>query len=255
MLIIDRGEKSMILQINKLKKYFGDNLVLNNISLDINNGEIVTVIGPSGAGKTSLLRCINGLEDINGGKIKIMDKFLIDKDNKNYTAKGKELRNIRKDIGMVFQNFNLFPHMSVLENIIEAPIKVYRKNRDATIKRAYDILDKLGIKDKVNNYPYELSGGQKQRVAIARALILNPKLLSFDEPTSALDPKLREEVASIIKSLVNKNRAVLIITHDMDFAKKVATRIIFIDNGNIVEDNGVENYFNNNYNGRIIDFI
>ncbi|MBS4538674.1 amino acid ABC transporter ATP-binding protein [Clostridium sp. D2Q-11] len=244
-----------MLEVKNLKKSFENNLVLNDVSFTINQGEIVTVIGPSGAGKTTLLRCINGLEDVDKGEIQITNKCLVKKYQSDYRAKGKELIEIRKNIGMVFQNFNLFPHMSVLENIIEAPMKVYNRNEKDTIEEAYDVLYKLGIKDKANNYPYELSGGQKQRVAIARALILDPRLLSFDEPTSALDPELRLEVASIIKSLVTKERAVLIITHDMEFAKRVSTRIIFMDKGYIVKDDNMNNYFNSTDNKRIIEFI
>lgn len=245
----------MILEANNISKSFGENIVLDNVSFNINKGEIVTVIGPSGAGKTTLLRCINGLEDIDKGEIKVVGKHLVNNLESNYKAKGEDLKGIRKNIGMVFQNFNLFPHMSVLENIIEAPIRVYKENKDNMIKDAYETLDRLGLKDKANNYPYQLSGGQKQRAAIARALILNPKLLCFDEPTSALDPQLRKEIASMIKSVVTKERSALIITHDMDFAKRVSDRIIFMNNSNIIKDDNVESYINENLDSRVIDFM
>jgi len=244
----------MILKVKNVNKYFGKNLVLNNISFNIDNGNIVSVIGPSGAGKTTLIRCINDLEDIDKGKITISDKVLVDKSG-NYKAKGKDLKIIKKDISMVFQNFNLFPHMSVLENIIYSPIKVYLRDKKEILEKAYEILKKLGLENKKNNYPFELSGGQKQRVAIARVLILNPKLICFDEPTSALDPVLRNEIATIIKSLNTDNRSVLVITHDVDFAKSVSDRIIFMNNGEILKDDKVKGYLNENKNKKIFNFI
>lgn len=244
----------MILKVENIKKYFGENLVLNNVSFNIDKGNIVSVIGPSGAGKTTLIRCINDLEDIDNGKITINDKILIDKDD-NYKARGKNLKSIKKDISMVFQNFNLFPHMSVIENIIYSPIKVYSRDKEEVLEKAYEILEKLGLKDKKHSYPFELSGGQKQRVGIARALILNPKLICFDEPTSALDPVLRNEIATIIKSLTDNDRSVLVITHDMEFAKKISDRIIFMEGGEILKDDNVEGYLDEKHNNKIINFI
>lgn len=244
----------MILKVENIKKYFGANLVLNNVSFDIDKGNIVSIIGPSGAGKTTLIRCINDLEEIDNGKITVNDKNLIDT-CENYKANGKNLKSIKKDISMVFQNFNLFPHMSVIENIVYSPIKVYSRNKKMVLDEAYTILEKLGLKDKKDNYPFELSGGQKQRVAIARALILNPKLICFDEPTSALDPVLRGEIAKIIKSLTINDRSVLVITHDMDFAKRISDRIIFMEDGEILKDDDVNSYLEDKSDNKIINFI
>ena len=223
-----------MLKINNLKKSFGENEVLKGIDLKIENGEIVVIVGPSGGGKTTLLRCVTGLEICDNGSIEINNKYLCE--NGIYKAK-KEFNEIRKDIGLVFQNFNLFPHMKVIENIIEAPIRVLNKSKEASIKKGEEVLEFLGIIDKKEMYPYQLSGGQKQRVAIGRALALNPKLMCFDEPTSALDPGLTEEVAKLIRSLSKEGMSVLIITHDMTFAKLVADKIYSMDKGILREGN------------------
>ena len=223
-----------MLKINNLKKSFGENEVLKGIDLKIENGEIVVIVGPSGGGKTTLLRCVTGLEICDNGSIKINNKYLCE--NGIYKAK-KEFNEIRKDIGLVFQNFNLFPHMKVIENIIEAPIRVLNKSKEESIKKGEEVLEFLGIIDKKEMYPYQLSGGQKQRVAIGRALALNPKLMCFDEPTSALDPGLTEEVAKLIRSLSKEGMSVLIITHDMTFAKLVADKIYSMDKGILREGN------------------
>jgi polar amino acid transport system ATP-binding protein len=221
-----------MLKVRGLKKCFGKVEVLKGIDLDINRGEILVLVGPSGGGKTTLLRCINALEKADEGSIKINGKSLCV--NGKYAEKF-ELKDIRKDIGLVFQNFNLFPHMSVLENLIEAPQRVFGVGKAEAITRAKEILGFLGLEEKENNYPFELSGGQKQRVAIGRALALDPKLMCFDEPTSALDPGLTDEVTKLIKSLSEKGMATLIITHDMEFAKKTADRIISMENGVLKE--------------------
>ena len=223
-----------MLKINNLKKSFGENEVLRGIDLKIENGEIVVIVGPSGGGKTTLLRCVTGLEICDNGSIEINNKYLCE--NGIYKAK-KEFNEIRKDIGLVFQNFNLFPHMKVIENIIEAPIRVLNKSKEESIKKGEEVLEFLGIIDKKEMYPYQLSGGQKQRVAIGRALALNPKLMCFDEPTSALDPGLTEEVAKLIRSLSKEGMSVLIITHDMTFAKLVADKIYSMDKGILREGN------------------
>lgn len=219
-----------MLKVTGLKKKFGKVDVLKGIDLEINKGEILVLVGPSGGGKTTLLRCINALEKADEGSIIINDKNLCT-DGK-YAGKA-ELRDIRKDIGLVFQSYNLFPHMSVIENLIEAPQRVFNVERSEAIKKAKEILGFLGLSDKENSYPCELSGGQKQRVAIGRALALDPKLMCFDEPTSALDPGLTEDVIKLIKTLSEKGMATLIITHDMEFAKKVADRIISMENGKL----------------------
>lgn len=221
-----------MLKINNLKKKFDNTEVLKGIDLEIKEGEILVVVGPSGGGKTTLLRCINALEKADEGNIQVNNNYIC-KDGK-YVSKS-ELKDIRKDIGLVFQGFNLFPHLSVLENLIEAPQVVFKQNKQETINKAMNILKFLGLEDKANNYPCELSGGQKQRVAIGRALILEPKLMCFDEPTSALDPGLTGEVSKLIKSLSDKGMAMLIITHDMDFAKNTADRIFSMEKGILKE--------------------
>ncbi|ATD54761.1 amino acid ABC transporter ATP-binding protein [Clostridium chauvoei] len=221
-----------MLKITNLKKSFGNTEVLKGVNLEIKAGEILVIVGPSGGGKTTLLRCVNGLEMCDFGTIEIDEKKLCD--NGKYVDKNK-FNEIRRNIGLVFQNFNLFPHMSVLENIIEAPQRVLGENKVEAIKKAKEILGFLGLKEKVNNYPCELSGGQKQRVAIGRALALNPKLMCFDEPTSALDPGLTGEVTNLIKTLGKQGMSMLIITHDMEFAKNVADKIYSMDKGILTE--------------------
>lgn len=222
-----------MLKIRGLKKNFGDNEVLKGIDLDVLKGEIVVIVGPSGGGKTTLVRAINGLETCEKGKILINGRVFCE-DGK-YASK-EEIKLIRKDVGLVFQSFNLFPHKSVLENIIEAPIRVLKEDKEVAIKKADEILDFLGLSDKKNSYPCELSGGQKQRVAIGRALALNPKLMCFDEPTSALDPSLTKDVAGLIKSLGSSGMSILIITHDMEFAKLVSDKIVSMNNGKILNE-------------------
>ena len=214
-----------MLTVKNLNKSFGDNKVLNNINFNIEKGEICVLLGKSGAGKTTILRCINGLEDFDSGEI-IIDECVMS--NKNHISKN------RAKIGMVFQNFNLFPHMSVLENIIAAPINVLKKSKEEAIKEAKEILKMVDLEDKINSYPYELSGGQCQRVAIARACALTPKVLCFDEPTSALDVDSINKVSSIIRDLKNKGMAIIIITHDISFANNISDKIIKISDGTII---------------------
>ena len=214
-----------MLTVKNLNKSFGDNKVLNNINFNIEKGEICVLLGKSGAGKTTILRCINGLEDFDSGEI-IIDECVMS--NKNHISKNRD------KIGMVFQNFNLFPHMSVLENIIAAPINVLKKSKEEAIKEAKEILKMVDLEDKINSYPYELSGGQCQRVAIARACALTPKVLCFDEPTSALDVDSINKVSSIIRDLKNKGMAIIIITHDISFANNISDKIIKISDGTIV---------------------
>lgn len=221
-----------MLKIRGLKKFFGNNLVLKGVNLEINKGEIVVVVGPSGGGKTTLLRTITGLEKCDDGTIEI-DGYTFCKDGRYCDKKSSSI--IRKNVGLVFQNFNLFPHKSVLENIIEAPTRALGEKKENAINKANEILSFLGLSDKANNYPCELSGGQKQRVAIGRALALNPKLMCFDEPTSALDPSLTLDVAKLIKSLSKTGMSMLIITQDMEFAKLVSDKIVSMDSGKIIE--------------------
>lgn len=220
-----------MLKLRKIKKNFGNLAVLKSIDLDINEKEIVVLVGPSGGGKTTLLRIINMLERCDSGYIEINGKILC---NEGRYIDKKSMKEIRKEVGMVFQSFNLFPHKSVIENIIEGPMRVLKKSKEESKIQAREILKFLGLSDKEDSYPYQLSGGQKQRVAIGRALAMEPKLMCFDEPTSALDPELTEEVANIIKRLNKKGMTMLIITHDMIFAEKVASRIISMDNGELI---------------------
>ena len=208
-----------MLKVKNLNKFFGENKVLDNISFEVKSGEVCVLLGRSGVGKTTILRCINGLEDFDDGEI-IVDNCIMK--NKSHILKN------RNKIGMVFQNFNLFPHMSVLENIISAPINVLKKSKEDAIKEAKEILKMVDLEDKINAYPYELSGGQCQRVAIARACALTPKVLCFDEPTSALDMESIEKVSNIIKGLKLKGMAILIITHDIGFANNINDKIIKI---------------------------
>ena len=227
-----------MLHIENLYKSFGSNAVLKGVNLHIYPGEILVVVGPSGGGKTTLLRSINYLEKCESGSIYLGNNYLL-KDGRY--ANKQDLKAIRRDIGLVFQNFNLFPHLSVVENMIEAPTRVLGIAKEKATQDALNILGFLGLSDKANSYPYELSGGQKQRVAIGRALALNPKLMCFDEPTSALDPALTDDVASLIKSLKVKGMSMLIITHDMEFAKKVADRIVSMDQGQITNEHMYDN--------------
>ena len=215
-----------MLKVNNLNKSFNKNIVLNNISFELNKGEIGVLLGKSGAGKTTILRCINGLEEFDSGEI-IVDNEVI--------KSSKDIKKIRGKIGMVFQNFNLFPHMSVIENIIESPVNVFKIPKEEAINTAKELLKLVDLEDKIDAYPCELSGGQQQRVAIARSCALMPKILCFDEPTSALDSDTIKRVVKIIKQLKIKGMTILIITHDVDFANEVCDKIININNG-IVEE-------------------
>lgn len=215
-----------MLQVKNLNKSFGKNKVLNDINFDVKSGQVAVLLGKSGAGKTTILRCINGLEEFDSGEI-VVDNCVIK--NKNHISK------YREKIGMVFQNFNLFPHMSVLENIIASPINVLKISREEAILRAKELLKMVDLEDKIDAYPCELSGGQCQRVAIARACALTPKVLCFDEPTSALDVESIEKVSSIIEDLKSKGMAILIITHDIGFAKNISDKVIKISDGMIVK--------------------
>lgn len=234
-----------ILSVTNLKKNFGDLQVLKDISLSVSSGEIVSIIGSSGSGKSTLLRCLNRLEVVDSGEI------MVDGDTMVSTINGKVkyadtpvLKQIRMKTGLVFQNFNLFPHYNVLRNITEAPIHVAGISKQEAKAKAYELLEKLGLKEKAESYPYQLSGGQSQRVSIARALALNPKILFFDEPTSALDPELTGEVLKVIRSLKNLNMTMVIVTHEMSFAREISNRMIFMDDGVIVEDTTPEELFN-----------
>ncbi|MGF2167372.1 amino acid ABC transporter ATP-binding protein [Enterococcus casseliflavus] len=238
--------KEKILVENLVKKY-GDNTVLNNINVSIAEGEVVCVIGPSGSGKSTFLRCLNRLEEPTSGDIIVDGAHLMDK-NTNINA-------VRQHIGMVFQHFNLFPHLSVLENIILAPMDLKNASRQEAQKNAIRLLETVGLADKKDMYPDNLSGGQKQRVAIARALAMNPDVMLFDEPTSALDPEMVGDVLNVMKDLAKQGMTMVIVTHEMGFAKEVANRVMFIDGGNFLEDGTPEQIFTNPKHERTKDFL
>ncbi len=233
--------------IENLHKYFGKNEVLKGIDLEVNEGEVVCVIGPSGSGKSTMLRCINLLEVPTDGKITV-DGFEI-------TDKKADLNKIRRNIGMVFQQFNLFPHLTVEQNITMAPIDAKIMNKSEAAKKARELLDRVGLAEKINAYPQSLSGGQQQRVAIARALAMRPDIMLFDEPTSALDPEMVGEVLSVMKELAAEGMTMIVVTHEMGFAREVSDRVIFIDEGIIMEQGTPEEVFANPQNPRTIDFL
>lgn len=233
-----------ILSVTNLQKKFGDLTVLKDISFQINDGEIISIIGSSGSGKSTLLRCMNQLENVTSGRVEINGKVLVDTKNGTPVYAGREVqKQILMETGFVFQNFNLFPHYSVLRNVMEAPVCVAGVSKEEARKKAMELLRKLGLESKADAYPCELSGGQSQRVSIARALALEPKILFFDEPTSALDPELTGEVLKVIKSLTDLHMTMVIVTHEMAFAKEISDRIIFMDQGVIVEDASPEEVF------------
>jgi len=224
-----------ILSISHLMKRFGDQTVLKDISLGVREGEVIVVIGPSGCGKSTFLRCINALEEIQGGEIRLKDD-VISRNNKN-------LAEIRQKIGMVFQNYELFPHLNVLDNIILAPTKVQGRTREDAKEEALALLSRVGLSDKAESFPRQLSGGQKQRVAIVRALCMHPEILLFDEVTAALDPEMVREVLDVILGLAEQGRTMIIVTHEMQFARAVADRVLFLDEGVIKEEGTPDQFF------------
>ncbi len=246
-----------ILEIRNLSKSFGSLNVLNDISFDVEKGEAVAVIGPSGSGKSTLLRCVTQLEKAGGGTIRLCDTdmFAPGPNGKSVYADKQTLRDIRLKTGLVFQNFNLFPHMTVLRNITEAPVCVLKKSRQEAQDTAMELLQKMGLESKAKSYPCELSGGQQQRVSIARALALNPEILFFDEPTSALDPELTGEILKVIKELAADGMTMVIVTHEMGFARDVADKIIFMEGGYIVEQGEPEQLFGDNASERTKQFL
>ena len=234
-----------------------DNLkVLDGISLEINRGEVVAIIGPSGSGKSTFLRCLTRLEQIDSGYIAIDDDVMVsNQDGHAVYAPNAQLHKIGHKMGMVFQSFNLFPHFTVLRNLTEAPIHVLGKDRKAAETRAMELLSKVGLADKRDAYPYQLSGGQQQRVAIARALAMEPEILCFDEPTSALDPELTLEVLEVIRNLASEHMTMIVVTHEMSFARDVASRVVFMAGGHIVEEGTPEQVCGNSQNPRTRQFI
>ena len=236
-----------MINVENLSKNFGDLKVLKNISTTINKGEIISIIGPSGSGKSTFLRCINKLEEPTEGHIYIDGMDLMDKNT--------DINKIRERVGMVFQHFNLFPNMTVLENLTLSPVMVKKESKEEAEKYALYLLEKVGLSDKANSYPTQLSGGQKQRIAIARALAMKPEVILFDEPTSALDPEMIKEVLDVMRDLAKEGMTMLIVTHEMGFAKNVGNRILFMDNGEIIEDCSPKDFFENPTNERIKDFL
>ncbi len=247
----------MILEMNNIRKQFDGLGVLKDISFGVDSGEVVSIIGPSGSGKSTLLRCATFLETIDGGEIIYMGEkaAYTDENDKAVYVTPSELRRFRRYCGLVFQQLNLFPHYNVLKNLTDAPVEVQHRSREEAEGTAMELLRKMGIADKAKAYPYQLSGGQQQRVAIARALAMKPEILFFDEPTSALDPELTGEVLKIIKKLADEKMTMVIVTHEMSFARAVSNRVIFMDKGYIVEEGDPEEVFGNPKEERTKQFL
>ncbi len=236
-----------MLEVKDLKKNFGKTEVIKGISFDVQKGEVVAIIGPSGCGKSTLLRCLNMLEKPTSGKIIL--------DNEDITGKKVDLNKIREKMGMVFQQFNLFPHLTVLENITVAPLNLKLLTKEEATKKALELLKSIGLEDKKDNYPNELSGGQKQRVAIIRTLMMNPEIILFDEPTSALDPEMVGEVLTLIKTLVDKKNTIIIVSHEMEFIKNCATKVLFLDEGKIAYSGTPQKVFSTKDCPRLTEFL
>ena len=236
-----------MITVKNLRKSFGNLEVLKDINAEVKEKEVICVIGPSGSGKSTFLRCLNRLEEISGGQVVI--------NGHDITDKKVDLNKVRQEVGMVFQQFNLFPHRTVLENITLGPIKIHSTEKTAAEKQALELLDKVGLREKANSYPGELSGGQKQRVAIARALAMNPKIMLFDEPTSALDPEMVGDVLEVMKQLAKEGMTMVVVTHEMGFAREVGDRVIFMDGGYIVEEDEPNALFGNPQHERTKAFL
>lgn len=248
-------EEKVLLEIKNVQKTFGENTVLKDISLKVHEGEVISIIGPSGSGKSTLLRCATLLETMDKGTLTYLDTVAAtDESGKMVYSSKKDLKKVRNYFGLVFQNFNLFPHYSVMQNITDALIHTDKISKNDAITRARKLLSKLGLSDKENAYPCELSGGQQQRVSIARALAKEPKVLFFDEPTSALDPELTAEVLKVIKELAKEHMTMIIVTHEMQFAKEVSDRIIFMEHGIIQAQGTPDELFNSNHE-RLNEFM
>lgn len=237
-----------MIRVENVSKNFNKTHALKNVSLEVNKGDIISLIGPSGSGKSTLLRCIHGLEHVDSGKIYMDDEWMNPDDEKKFRAQ-------RNRMGFVFQHFNLFPNMSVLQNCKLAQVEVLNKTDEEAEKTALEYLDKVGLLEKKDAYPNNLSGGQKQRVAIARALCMNPDIMLFDEPTSALDPEMIKEVLEVMKDLGKQGMTMVVVTHEMGFARKVGTRVVFLDQGEIVEENTSEEFFARPQSDRAKDFL
>ncbi|MCQ2474463.1 MAG: amino acid ABC transporter ATP-binding protein [Clostridia bacterium] len=240
-------ENNTVIKVENLQKSFGKNHVLKGISTEIKKGEVVVIIGASGSGKSTFLRCLNCLEDPTGGNIYF--------DGVDIADTSVDINIHRQKMGMVFQQFNLFPHMTIMRNMTIAPMKLLKMSKEEAEAKALELLDRVGLKDRANDYPSMLSGGQKQRIAIVRALAMNPQVMLFDEPTSALDPEMVGEVLDVMKKLANEGMTMVIVTHEMGFAKEVASRVVFIDDGVIAEENAPAEFFSNPQNPRLKEFL
>lgn len=237
-----------MIDVKHLDKVFGDNHVLKDLNEHIEQGEKVVIVGPSGSGKSTFLRCLNLMEKPTSGHIVFEGKDITE-------AKSKEVNQIRQKMGMVFQHFNLFPHLTIKDNITLAPVKLKIMTKEEAEKKAMELLKRVGLEDKADAYPAQLSGGQKQRIAIARALAMNPDVMLFDEPTSALDPEMVGEVLSLMRELADDGMTMVVVTHEMGFAKEVASRVMFMDGGKIVEENEPQEFFSNPKNPRLREFL
>ena len=236
-----------LLKIEHLTKKFEDHIILNDVNLTVHRGEVIVVVGPSGCGKSTMLRCINALEPIQGGTIEI--------DGQQISQKSKNLTELRQKVGMVFQSYELFPHLTVLNNILLAPTKVQKRDKEEVRKEAMELLERVGLKEKADSFPRQLSGGQKQRVAIVRALCMHPEILLFDEVTAALDPEMVREVLDVMLQLAQQGKTMIIVTHEMQFARAIADRVIFLENGKIVEDSDPETFFEHPKTERAKQFL
>ena len=236
-----------LLKIEHLTKKFEDNMILDDVSLTVHRGEVIVVVGPSGCGKSTMLRCINALEPTQGGTIEI--------EGQQISQSSKNLTKLRQKIGMVFQSYELFPHLTVLNNILLAPVKVQKRDKEEVKKEALELLERVGLKDKADSFPRQLSGGQKQRVAIVRALCMHPEILLFDEVTAALDPEMVREVLDVMLQLAEQGKTMIIVTHEMQFARAIADRVIFLEGGKIVEDSDPETFFDHPKTERAKQFL
>lgn len=236
-----------LLTIEHLVKRYGDHVILNDIDLSVKKGEVIVVVGPSGCGKSTLLRCMNALEPIQGGTIKLRDEII--------DPKSRSLTSLRQKIGMVFQSYDLFPHLTVLDNVLLAPMKVQKRKKEEVTEEAMKLLERVGLQEKAGSFPRELSGGQKQRVAIVRALCMHPEILLFDEVTAALDPEMVREVLDVILDLAAQERTMIIVTHEMQFARAVADRVLLLDGGKIIEDEPPEIFFESPKTERAKQFL
>ncbi|MFM6963324.1 MAG: amino acid ABC transporter ATP-binding protein [Micrococcales bacterium] len=249
--------KELMVDARSVRKHFGSNEVLKGITLEVKRGEVLCLLGPSGSGKSTFLRCINHLETINGGRLYVDGELMGFREHgdKIFELKPNAIATQRSEIGMVFQRFNLFPHLTALENVIEAPIGIRKLSKDVATKRAIELLTQVGLADKADSYPSQLSGGQQQRVAIARALAMEPKLMLFDEPTSALDPELVGDVLDVMRSLAKSGMTMIVVTHEIGFAREVADRVVFMDGGVVVEQGTPDEVLDNPSNARTKAFI